>query len=260
MLSPWETLKWLLLCPNHEAFLNEIALILDILALEKWGIDIEIELDYVFWSELTNASNEVVETESVSCIICSEILELVVESHCMNFQVHICACSLIDHLYYIFLNVQYSKAIGFGSLGHDDNGGVLIFAYHSIIFLKFFDTVIDWSTLAFDNFWELDSEGVEDCFKVAERSQTNLLISLDPLDNNLGKNGAVIQNQINPIDEASLIADDNITIKLFDCQLTFLPFGKVKAIIFSMILFLNVVEWCDVHEELWYQFIVESLH
>jgi len=183
----------------------------------------------------------------------------VVESQCVNFQVGIWACSIINHLYYIFLNVQYSKAVGFGPLGHNDNGGVLLFAYQSIIFLNFLDAVVHWSTIAFDNFWELDSEGMEDCFEVAESPQTNFLISLHSLDNNLCENGAVIQYQINPVDKASLIANDDITSKLCDCEFSFLPLGEVEAIVLSMILFLDIVEWCDIHKELGNQFIIESL-
>lgn len=177
----------------------------------------------------------------------------------MDSEILLEACRVHNHLNNSFLNINDAKSICLGALWHNYNWYIRILTQETIICPEFLNAKINFGAAsAVDNFWELDSHGVGDCFEYSEGAKACLSVTLRLNDNNLCEYWAIMKHQIKPVDETSLVTNKNVPIFLFDLKFTLLPFGEIETVVLSVVLFLNIVEGSDIHEQLCCHLVVES--
>ena len=180
----------------------------------------------------------------------------------MHPQVLFEARCLCDHFNNALLNINDSKAIGLGALRHDDHGDISFFAEAVAgILPQLLDAEIHLGSAAtVDSFGELDADGVPDALEEAQDAETCAAVSLGFHDYYFCENRAVIEHEPEPVNEASLVRDENVTIEFLDHQLLLLPLREVERGIFAVVLLLDIIERRHVQEQLGNHFVDKALH
>lgn len=183
-----------------------------------------------------------------------------IEAYRVHSHILLRSSRIHDHLCNSFLDVDDAEPVGLGSLWHDDHGHILVLTEATVLRTQLTNIEIHLGTATtVDYFWELDANGVGQCFENAERSQSRLSISLCLYYDYLGENGTVVQQQVEPVDKACLIANEKVAVELLNDQLILLPLCEVEPIILSMILLLDIVERGHIQQKLRNHLVTESL-